>query len=337
MKNRKKNCLVTGGSGFIGSHLCEHLLAQGHVVQVIDDLSTGSLDNIAHLLGNANFHFARSSVRDIHVLDRMASMADVVIHLAAAVGVQLIIDRPVHSIETNILGAEAVLKAALRYNCRILLCSTSEVYGKGVSFPFREQDDVLLGPTDKSRWAYAASKMIDEYLGYAYAEEFGLSVSLVRLFNTVGPRQTGQYGMVIPRFVRQALTGEPITVYGDGSQSRCFCDVRDVVQAIALLVDREEALGQLFNVGTDNEISMLDLAVRIKEMTRSPSPITLVPYAQAYGKGFEDMQRRLPCIDKIRRMLGWSPTIPLEETLEAVIAHERRQPTPPGSNPTARP
>nr|WP_232300362.1 NAD-dependent epimerase/dehydratase family protein [Desulfonatronovibrio magnus] len=220
------------------------------------------------------------------------------------------------------MGSEAVLKAALRYGCRTLLCSTSEVYGKGIKFPFREDDDVLLGTTDKTRWAYAASKMVDEYLGYAYAREFGLEVVLFRLFNTVGPRQTGEYGMVIPRFARQAIQNEPITVYGDGTQTRSFCDVRDVIRAIESLAQRPEAVGKLFNVGRSQEISMLDLAKRIRQLAGSSSEIALIPYEQAFAKGFEDMQRRIPSTDKIREILGWEPIIPLDDTLRAVIESE---------------
>lgn len=316
--------LITGGAGFIGSHLADALLAQGHSVIAIDDLSTGSLRNISHLLENPNFHFARASITDAIVIDRLASQADIIIHLAAAVGVNLIIQDPVHTIETNILGTEAILRAALRYGCRVLISSTSEVYGKGSKTPFCEDDDVLLGSTSKSRWAYAASKMVDEFLGLAYHSQHGLEVVPFRLFNTVGPRQTGRYGMVIPRFIRQALKGEPITVYGDGTQRRCFCDVRDVVPAIIGLARCAEACGQIYNIGSTEEVSMRDLAERVKAMTDSRSPIVSISYADAYAPGFEDMQRRVPDTSRIFSLIGWRPTRSLQETLCEVIEYEQR-------------
>ena len=288
--------LVTGGAGFIGSHLADALLAEGDRVLALDDLSTGRLENIAHLKDNPNFRFARSSITDRIVMDRLASQTDVIIHLAAAVGVKLIVEHPVKTIETNVMGTEAVLQSALRYGCRVLIASTSEVYGKGNRVPFSEEDDVLLGPTCRSRWAYAASKMVDEFLVLAYHQEFRLEVIPVRLFNTVGPRQTGHYGMVIPRFVRQALLGEPITVYGDGLQSRCFCDVRDVVRGILGLVQHKESPGQVYNMGGTEEITILDLAKRVKEIARSSSPIVHIPYDEAYMPGFEDLRRRVPDI-----------------------------------------
>jgi len=318
-----KTFLITGGAGFIGSHLADALVARGYTVLAIDNLSTGSIDNIAHLLSNPLFHFARASITDETVLDRLASQADVIVHLAAAVGVQLIVERPVHTIETNIMGAEAVLKAALRYGCRTLIASTSEVYGKGIKVPFAEDDDVLLGATSRNRWAYAASKMVDEFLGLAYQHEYGLEVVPFRLFNTVGPRQTGQYGMVVPRFVRQALRGEPITVYGDGTQSRCFCDVRDAVAAIVGLALHPEAPGQLYNIGNPEEVSVRELAERVKALTGSASPIVHVPYSEAYGPGFEDMQRRVPDTSRLQDLLGWQPTRTLNEILAAVLAFEQ--------------
>jgi len=307
--------LITGGAGFIGSHLAEALSGQGHNVLVIDDLSTGRLLNIQHLQSNPNFHFARASIRDEIVLDRLASQSDVIVHLAAAVGVKLIMENPVYTLETNIMGTEAVLKTALRYGCKVLLASTSEVYGKGNSFPFNEGDDVLLGPTDKGRWAYAASKMIDEFLGLAYYTEYGLPVIPFRMFNTVGPRQTGHYGMVIPRLMNQALKGEPLTVYGDGSQCRCFCDVYDVVQALLGLMAYPDAPGKLFNIGSEHEISIKELAERIKKTANSSSEIIFIPYSEAYAPGFEDMQRRVPNITRIRDLIGWQPTLSLDETL----------------------
>ncbi len=317
--------LITGGAGFIGSHLADALLATNYRVLAIDDLSTGNLDNIAHLRNNPNFHFARASITDGIVMDRLASEADVIVHLAAAVGVKLIVEHPVHTIETNVMGTEAVLQAALRYGCRALLASTSEVYGKGSKIPFSEEDDVLLGATSRSRWAYAASKMVDEFLGLAYQREYGLEVVPFRLFNTVGPRQTGRYGMVIPRFVRQALQGEPITVYGDGSQSRCFCDVRDIVQALLGLAQHPEAPGHVYNIGGIEEVSIGELAEQVKAITHSSSPIITVPYAEAYAPGFEDMQRRVPDIRRIQALLGWQPQRSLDEILRAVMAYEQQK------------
>jgi len=321
----KKSFLITGGAGFIGSHLSEALLGKGHRVLVIDDLSTGNINNISHLIDNKNFHFARASITDEIVLDRLSSQSDIIIHLAAAVGVQLIVKHPVHTIETNVMGTATVLRTALRYHCRVLLASTSEVYGKGVSIPFSEEDDVLLGPTSKSRWAYAESKMIDESLALAYKREFGLDVVPFRLFNTVGPRQTGQYGMVVPRFVQQALQNKLITVYGDGNQRRCFCDVRDVVRAIIDLADHTMASGKVFNIGSQEEISIMDLAQKIKSMTKSNSEIQTVSYTKAYADGFEDMQRRKPNIDRIRSTIGWKPSFTLDEILYNIITHKKNK------------
>lgn len=317
------NYLITGGAGFVGSYLAELLLDKEQRVLAIDDLSTGRLSNIEHLLSNKSFHFARASILDEVVLDRLASQADIVVHLAAAVGVKLIVEDPVRTIETNVVGTEAVLKASLRYGCRVLLASTSEVYGKGSRIPFHEDDDVLLGATRHSRWAYAASKMVDEFLGLAYFREYGLPVIVMRLFNTVGPRQTGRYGMVIPRLVRQALQGEPLTVFGDGNQQRCFCDVHDAVRAIVDLAEHPDAGGQVFNVGGTDETSIKDLAERVLKVTTSHSPITFVPYAEAYAPGFEDMQRRVPDISRIGDLTGWKPTIGLDETLVTVCDYFR--------------
>lgn len=310
--------LITGGAGFIGSHLADLLLAQGHTVRAIDNLSTGRLSNIAPLLGHPRFQFCRSSIMAGIVLDRLASESDIIIHLAAAVGVEKIISNPVETIETNIRGTELVLEAALRYGCRVVIASTSEVYGKGFKIPFSEDDDVLLGPTHKSRWSYAASKMVDEFLGLAYRQEYGIEVVLVRFFNTVGPRQTGQYGMVIPRFVGSALKGEPLRVYGDGLQSRCFCDVADVIRAVAGLAQHPDAPGRVFNVGSQEEISILALADRVRACCQSASPVEMVPYDQAYAPGFEDMQRRVPDTSRIEQLIGWRPEIQLEKTLGRV-------------------
>lgn len=311
--------LVTGGAGFIGSHLIETLLAQGHRVLAMDDFSTGRPANIQHLVGHPDFHFARANINDGIVLDRLTSQADVVVHLAAAVGVKLIVEDPVHTIEDNVLGTEVVLKAALRYGRRVLIASTSEVYGKGIKIPFNEEDDVVLGATSKNRWAYAASKMVDEFLGLAYHHEYGLPVVIFRLFNTIGPRQTGHYGMVVPRFVDQALQGKPITVYGDGKQKRCFCDVSDAVRAIVGLAEHPDAPGKTYNIGSTEEITITELAERIKFMTESQSDIIYVPYSEAYESGFEDMQRRVPDIRRIGALLGWRPEHTLVSTLARVI------------------
>lgn len=315
--------LITGGAGFIGSHLCEVLLARGHRVVAIDDLSTGRVENVQHLRPLPHFQFVRENIRNAQVLDRLTSEADVVVHLAAAVGVQLIVDDPVRTIRTNVMGTEAVLEAANRYSCKVLLASTSEVYGKGVRVPFREDDDRLMGPTTRSRWSYAESKGIDEFLGLAYHRQFGLPLVVMRFFNTVGPRQTGRYGMVVPRFVRHALRGEPLDVYGDGTQSRCFADVDDVTRAVASLAEHPQAVGQVFNVGATEEITIHDLARKVIGLTGSTSEIRLVPYDEAYAPGFEDMMRRVPSIDKLATLIGYRPVHSLEDTLRRVIEHER--------------
>jgi len=325
LKPRPLNYLVTGGAGFIGSHLAERLLAHGHTVNVLDDLSTGRVENISHLFDLPAFQFTHASLFDEIVLDRLASQADVIVHLAAAVGVQLIVERPVHTIETNVMGTETVLKAAMRRGCRVLIASSSEVYGKGLHFPFTESDDVLLGPTSKSRWAYAASKMIDEFLGLAYLREYDLPVVIVRLFNTVGARQTGRYGMVLPRFVQQALGGMDLTVYGDGSQSRSFCDVRDVIEALEVLTQHPAAPGQVYNLGSLEETTILELARTVIHAVGSPSSIVFVPYDQAYAPGFEDMQRRLPDLSRIHALTGWQPAHSFSQILVSVIAYERQQ------------
>ncbi|MFH1636787.1 MAG: GDP-mannose 4,6-dehydratase [Chloroflexota bacterium] len=315
--------LVTGGAGFIGSHLCEKLVHNGHYVVAIDDLSTGRLENIQHLRPLPNFQFVRETITNLQVLDRLASEADTIVHLAAAVGVQLIVKDPVRTIQTNIMGTEAVLTTANRYGCKVLIASTSEVYGKGAKVPFCEDDDRLMGSTTHSRWAYATSKAVDEFLGLAYHHQFGLPVVIMRFFNTVGPRQTGRYGMVVPRFVRQALRNEPLTVYGDGKQSRCFTDVADVVWAIDKLSRHPDAVGQVFNIGATEEVSILELAKRVIELVGSNSEIKFVPYDEAYAPGFEDMHRRVPCIERIQSLTGYSPKYSLEETLDRVIAYEK--------------
>ena len=315
--------LITGGAGFIGSHLAEYLLDSGHRVAVLDNLSTGRFENISHLVERPGFSFAIASITDTPVLDRLASESDVIVHLAAAVGVRLVVDQPVQTIETNIIGAEAVLKAAARYRSKVLIASTSEVYGKGLRVPFREDDDVVLGPTSRNRWAYAASKMVDEFLALAYHQKYDLPVVIARLFNTVGPRQTGRYGMVIPRFVGQALANEPITVYGDGSQSRCFCDVSDTVRALTALLENDDAVGRIFNVGSTAEITILDLARRIKNLLDSNSPIEFIPYEKAYAPGFEDMQRRVPDTMRITQLTGWHPRLGLDDILLRVADWQR--------------
>ena len=314
--------LITGGAGFIGSHLSERLLKGGYKVTVIDNLSTGRLPNIEHLATNPHFSFAIEDIRNIHVIDRLVSECDIIFHLAAAVGVSNIIDRPINTIEVNIGGTETMLKTASRYRRRIMIASTSEVYGKGVSFPFREDDDTLSGPTVRSRWSYAASKAVDEFLAFAYNAEVGLPITLFRLFNTVGPRQVGQYGMVVPRFVRWALENEPIQVYGDGQQQRCFGNVYDIVSAIQKLAESDATVGELYNIGSSEEISILDLARRIRDRADSASEIKLVPYDQAYKQpGFEDFRRRVPCIEKIRQAIDWQPTTSLNETIDQIIAY----------------
>ena len=313
--------LITGGCGFIGSHLAEKLLARGDSVFVVDDLSTGRFENIAHLRGHELFGFAIEDIAHENVMDRLISECDVVFHLAAAVGVELIVKDPVHVIETNVKGCETVLRIAARYRKKVMLASTSEVYGKSTEVPFLEDADRVLGPTTKSRWSYACSKAMDEFLALAYAKQVGLPVVIMRFFNTVGPRQTGRYGMVMPRFVRQALMGQPITVYGDGQQSRCFCHVGDVTNAILLLADEPTAEGQVFNVGSTEEVTILQLAEHVRQQCQANVDIVLVPYDQAYEEGFEDMRRRVPSIEKIDRYVGWQPRFTLAETISAVIDH----------------
>jgi len=316
--------LITGGAGFIGSHLAEALLDAGHEVEVVDDLSTGSMENIEHLKNRHGFQYVIDSVTNEVLLAEQTDRCDVVFHLAAAVGVKLIVERPVHTIETNVHGTEVVLTQANKNSQKkklVIVASTSEVYGKSTEIPFREDADLRLGATWKHRWAYACSKALDEFLALAYWKEKKLPVIVVRLFNTVGPRQTGQYGMVVPNFVKQALAGQPITVFGDGSQSRSFTYVGDVVDALMRLVDEPKAVGEVFNVGNGQEISILGLAEKIKEMTGSQSEIVRVPYDQAYGAGFEDMPRRVPDITKLQKFTGYEPKVQLTEILTRVIAH----------------
>jgi UDP-glucose 4-epimerase len=316
--------LITGGAGFIGSHLAEALLDAGHEVEVVDDLSTGSMENIEHLKNRRGFQYVIDSVTNEDLLAEQTNRCDVVFHLAAAVGVKLIVERPVHTIETNVHGTEVVLTQANKNSQKkklVIVASTSEVYGKSTEIPFREDADLRLGATWKHRWAYACSKALDEFLALAYWKDKKLPVIVVRLFNTVGPRQTGQYGMVVPNFVKQALAGQPITVFGDGSQSRSFTYVGDVVDALMRLVDEPKAVGEVFNVGNGQEISILGLAEKIKEMTGSQPEIVKVPYDQAYGAGCEDMPRRVPDITKLQKFIGYEPKVQLTEILTRVIAH----------------
>jgi len=315
--------LITGGAGFIGSHLSEALLGAGHQVSVIDDLSTGSFDNIAHLKGRAGFRYTIDTVTNEPVLAELVDQCDVVYHLAAAVGVRLIVEAPVRTLETNVHGTEVVLKAAAKKQRTVVVASTSEVYGKSDAVPFREDGDIALGPTVKHRWAYACSKALDEFLALAYWKEKRLPVIIVRFFNTVGPRQTGRYGMVVPNFVRQALAGEAITVFGDGTQSRCFTFVGDAVGALMAIVTREQAYGNVYNVGNTEEITMLGLAERVKALTQSASPIVTIPYDQAYESGFEDMPRRVPDLAKIHALIGYEPRVSLDEILRLVIEYQR--------------
>ncbi|MBA2646586.1 MAG: GDP-mannose 4,6-dehydratase [Pyrinomonadaceae bacterium] len=313
--------LITGGAGFIGSHLSDAYLGRGDEVYVIDDLSTGSIENIAHLKKHERFHYTIDSVHNYPVMAELVDQCDVIFHLAAAVGVKLIVESPVRTIETNVRGTEIVLAQANKKKKKVLVASTSEVYGLSDQVPFREDGNLVMGATTKGRWSYACSKAIDEFLALAYWREKKLPTIVVRLFNTVGPRQTGQYGMVIPTFVKQALAGRPITVYGDGTQTRCFGYVGDIVGALVKLMDDPAAIGQVFNIGSNEEISIIELAERIKELTKSDSEIVLMPYDEAYEEGFEDMPRRVPDISKINAQVGFSPEMKLDGILESVIAY----------------
>jgi UDP-glucose 4-epimerase len=316
--------LITGGAGFIGSHLSERLIAEGHEVTVLDDLSTGRIENLAAVRGSNALRVVEGTILDEELVDDLARPVDVIFHMAAAVGVKLIMDEPSRSILTNVRGTEIVLNAALKRNTLTFVASTSEVYGKGVAVPFREDADLVLGPTSKHRWAYACSKALDEFLALAHWRERKQPVTVVRLFNTVGPRQTGRYGMVVPRFVQQALAGDPITVYGDGTQSRCFTYVGDVVRALIALAGEPRAIGEVVNVGNTEEVTIGELAVRVRDLAGSRSPIVHVAYEQAYDAGFEDMPRRVPDIGKIRALIGFEPKLCLSDILQRVIAHERR-------------
>jgi UDP-glucose 4-epimerase len=325
-------CLITGGAGFIGSHLAERLLAAGYAITVLDDLSTGREENLAAIRSSVaslpphRFQFVRGSVGDPSTVNLLMSQCDVVFHLAATVGVQLVADEPVRTIHTTIHGTEVVLEAAHRFGRPVLLTSSSEVYGKGTRVPFGEDDDVVMGATRFSRWCYAYSKGIDEFLALAYHRQYGLPVTIVRLFNTVGPRQVGQYGMVLPRFVDAALTGQPLRVYGDGTQTRCFCHVSDVVDALAKLTQNPAAaaaIGQVFNLGSDEETSMNDLARRVVALAGSASRIEHVPYEQAYGRSFDDLPRRVPKLDRIRAAIAFAPRLTLDQIIRSVIEEHR--------------
>jgi len=313
--------LITGGAGFIGSHLSDMYISRGDEVFCIDDLSTGSFQNIAHLKGHPLFRYTIDSVHNQPVMAELVDQCDVVFHLAAAVGVKLIVESPVRTIETNVRGTEVVLAQANKKKKKVLVASTSEVYGLSSEVPFREDGNLVMGATTKGRWSYACSKAIDEFLALAYWREKKLPTVVVRLFNTVGPRQTGQYGMVIPTFVKQALSGRPLTVYGDGSQTRCFGYVGDVVGALVALMEREEAVGEVFNIGSSEEVSIMGLAERVKELTGSKSEIVTVPYDEAYEEGFEDMPRRVPDTSKVNRLTGFKPTVTLDEILQSVIEY----------------
>src|SRR5437762_7156787 len=326
-KETNLRVLITGGAGFIGSHLADAYLQRGDEVFVIDDLSTGSIENIRHLKDHPRFHYTIENVHNQPVTAELVDQCDVIFHLAAAVGVKLIVESPVRTIETNVHGTEVVLSLANKKKKRVLIASTSEVYGLSAEVPFREDGNLVMGATTKGRWSYACSKAIDEFLALAYWREKKLPTIVVRLFNTVGPRQTGQYGMVIPTFVKQALTGRPITVYGDGKQSRCFGYVGDVVGALIKLMDHPEAVGQVFNIGSNREITIFDLARRVKELTNSKSEIVFVPYDEAYEEGFEDMPRRVPDIRKVNALVGFRPEMKLDGILRSVIDYQSGRPS----------
>jgi UDP-glucose 4-epimerase len=322
--------LITGGAGFIGSHLAERLLQRGDTVVLLDNLSTGSMENIRHLKSSERLSYHLDNIENRQLLAELVDDADVIVHLAAAVGVKLIVESPVRTIETNVNGTQLVLETACKKRKLVLTASTSEVYGKNINVPFHEDADLVLGPTTKGRWSYAASKALDEFLALSYWKEKKLPVIVVRLFNTVGPRQTGRYGMVLPNFVKAALDGNPISVYGNGQQSRCFCDVRDTVEALVRLIDTPRSIGEVVNVGNTEEISIEALAHRVKERTHSSSPIEFIPYDQAYEPGFEDMMRRVPSVEKLQALTAFRPQTPLNEIIDRVTAYfqSKAEPTP---------
>lgn len=318
-------CLITGGAGFIGSHLAEALLGRGDEVFILDDLSTGSVENIRHLKSLDRFHYTFDSITNKQVLAELVDESEAVVHLAAAVGVRLIVESPVRTLETNVYGTQLVLDVASKKKKLVFVASTSEVYGKSDKVPFREDANLVLGPTTKGRWSYAASKALDEFLALSYWKEKKQPVIVARLFNTVGPRQTGRYGMVLPNFVRQALEGSPITVFGTGRQSRCFCDVRDSVEAILRLMSTDSAVGEVVNIGSDEEISVEGLAQLVKKRTDSKSPIEYIPYDQAYEPGFEDMLRRVPALEKLQRLVSFRASTPLTEIVDRVVSHFQKR------------
>jgi UDP-glucose 4-epimerase len=317
--------LITGGAGFIGSHLAERLLERGDSVMLLDNLSTGSMENIRHLKTSSQMEYHLDSIENRQLVAELVDDADIIVHLAAAVGVRLIVESPVRTIETNVNGTQLILEAAAKKRKLVLTASTSEVYGKSTQVPFREEADLVLGPTTKGRWSYAASKALDEFLALSYWKEKKVPVIVVRLFNTVGPRQTGRYGMVLPNFVRQALSNGAISVYGDGKQSRCFCDVRDTVQSLIKLMDSDRAVGEVVNVGNTEEITIEDLAQRVKQRTASSSAVVYIPYDQAYEPGFEDMMRRVPSVEKLQSITGFRPRTPLNEIIDRVASHMREK------------
>jgi len=317
--------LVTGGAGFIGSHLTERLLKDGNKVAVIDNLSTGSLDNMESFKSHAGFEFVKGDIRNIELMEPIVEQSDVIFHLAAAVGVRLIAEDPVHTIETNIGGTETVLNIANKFGRKILIASSSEVYGKSEAVPFHEDDDIVLGSTCLSRWSYACTKAVDEFLGLAFHQQYGLDVVIGRFFNTIGPRQTGRYGMVVPRFIQTALKGETLQIYGTGKQTRCFCFVADLVEAIIGLMNCRQASGKVYNIGTDEEITIEGLADKIIQMTGSKSKKEFVPLEVAYGRSMEDMMRRVPSIERIKKTIGWKPKTSLTETLQLIIDNEKHK------------
>lgn len=325
---KKQHFLVTGGSGFIGSHLCEALLSRGSEVTILDDFSTGRPENVAHLAQNPGLHLVTGTILNEFLVDKLVERVDAIFHLAAAVGVELIVKKPLQSLVTNIRGSEIVLEMAHRYRKRVLITSTSEIYGKNTNGPLKEDEDRILGSPLKSRWSYSTAKAVDEILAYTYWREKGIPTVIVRLFNTVGPRQTGAYGMVIPRFVQQALKGEPLTVHGDGKQSRCFLHVKDAVAGLCALMDLPQAAGEAFNIGSQEEITIGELAQRVIGSTGNRSSLSFIPYDEAYEEGFEDMPRRVPDISKAKRFIGFSPTYRLDDILTNVIDYYRPQPQP---------
>jgi UDP-glucose 4-epimerase len=319
--------LITGGAGFIGSHLADHLLAQDAEIWAVDNLSTGAIGNIEHLKNHPRYHYQIESIMNVPAVAELVDRVDVIFHLAAAVGVRLIVESPVRTIETNIRGTEIILEQAAKKKKMVLIASTSEVYGKANKVPFCEDDDLVIGAPVKGRWSYACSKATDEFLALAYWKERRVPVIIARFFNTVGPRQTGRYGMVLPNFVRQALAGEPLTIFGDGQQTRCFGYVGDVVEALGKLIRTEKAVGEIFNIGNDEEVTIEALARRVIQITASQSQIVYVPYDQAYEAGFEDMQRRVPSLEKIRRFIGYHPKTSLNEIIQKVVDYQRSQST----------